>query len=79
MDLFNRCDDHGGRGVRTMCTECGQYRDLDMAGLRAKRGGEFSLWNRRTRCRLTEGCSGWNRFYYIKGIAWAMWDDEAAG
>lgn len=67
-----------GVKVRTICTGCGKYRDLDNEDLKAKVGGAFSLWNRRTRCRLTEGCSGWNRFYYINGMAWGMWDDEGA-
>lgn len=66
VDLFKRCDDRGGR---TIGTGCGQYRDLDMAALWAKMGGEFSLWSRRKRCRLTDRCSGWNRFYYLKGRA----------
>jgi hypothetical protein len=44
-------------------TLCGAWRDLDLAALAAKVGPTYSLWNRRTRCRLTEGCAGWNRFY----------------
>lgn len=60
--------------VRTMCTACSAYRDLDLDALREKVGGAYSLWNRRCRCRLTPGCAGWNRFYYINGMAVGMWD-----
>ncbi len=67
-----------GVGVRVMCTGCDVYRDLDLDALRLAKGGEYSLFNRRCRCRLTPDCTGWNRFYYLKGMAWAMWDDATA-
>jgi hypothetical protein len=47
-----------------MCDTCSNWRDIDLDELPEKIGADFSLWNRRTRCRLTEGSHGWNRFYY---------------
>ncbi|WP_225205051.1 hypothetical protein [Novosphingobium huizhouense] len=61
--------------VRAMCTECSAYRDIDLYALAAKVGGAYSLLNRRCRCRLTDGCTGWNRFYYLNGRYWPMWND----
>jgi hypothetical protein len=46
-----------------MCDTCSGYRDVDLAALALIKGAEYSLWGRRTRCRITSGCSGWNRFY----------------
>jgi hypothetical protein len=65
-------------GARVMCDGCSAYQDLDLVELRAKVGGSYSLFNRRCRCRLTPDCKGWNRFYYLNGMAWAMWDDATA-
>lgn len=65
-----------GVRVTVSCTLCNAYNVVDLVALREKVGGAYSLWNRRCRCRLTEGCTGWNRFRYINGMAWAMWDDE---
>lgn len=62
--------------VTANCTLCGAHDFIDLEALREKVGGEYSLWNRRCRCRLTPGCEGWNRFRYVKGMAWPMWDDE---
>lgn len=67
-----------GVRVTVSCTACSAHDLIDLEALRAKVGGEYSLWNRRCRCRLTDGCQGWNRFRYINGMAWAMWDDEGA-
>ncbi len=67
-----------GVGVRVMCDGCQGWQDIDLAALRAQKGGDYSLFNRRCRCRITPGCKGWNRFYYINGMCWAMWDDATA-
>ncbi len=44
------------------CTGCSAYREIDLPALMAKVGPDYSLWNRRCRCRMTKGCKGWNRF-----------------
>lgn len=63
--------------VTVSCTQCGKHDFVDLQLLRQRVGsGSYSLWNRRCRCRLTPGCNGWNRFRYISGMAWPMWDDE---
>lgn len=67
-----------GVRVTVSCTLCNAHDVVDLVALRDKVGGNYSLWNRRCRCRLTEGCTGWNRFRYVNGMAWAMWDDEVA-
>lgn len=68
-----------GVRVTVSCTQCSKHDFVDLELLRARVGsGDYSLWNRRCRCRLTEGCTGWNRFRYVNGMAWAMWDDEGA-
>lgn len=67
-----------GVGVRVICTACHTYRDIDIEALRKRVGGDFSLFNRRCRCRLSPGCEGWNRFFYLNGRAWPMWDEDGA-
>lgn len=62
--------------VKALCTLCGAHDVIDLEALREKVGGSYSLWNRRCRCRLTPGCDGCNRFRYVNGMAWPMWDDE---
>ena len=57
--------------IRVWCEKCRIYRDIsqdDLRALSAKVGPEYSLWNRRCRCRLTEGCDGWNKFSYLLGV-----------
>jgi hypothetical protein len=49
---------------RAMCGTCSGWRELDLTALAAKIGPDATLWNKRTRCRITEGCGGINRFYY---------------
>ena len=50
--------------VRAMCDTCPGFRDVDLAALAAIKGEDYDLWGRRTRCRITEGCKGMNRFYF---------------
>ena len=60
---------------RAMCTQCNGWRDLDLEVLASRIGSDATLWGKRTRCRLTEGCNGWNRFYYDgRGRFTPMWD-----
>lgn len=51
--------------VRAMCDRCSGYRDVDLVELAAIKGAEYDLWGRRTRCRITPDCPGWNRFYFF--------------
>jgi hypothetical protein len=52
------------REVRAFCDTCrAPFVVVDLVKLAAIKGEDYSLWNRRTKCRLTEGCPGWNRFY----------------
>jgi hypothetical protein len=54
--------------VDVWCLRCGECRRVDLAALRERVGGEYSLVNRRCRCRLTPGCQGWNKFRYMHGV-----------
>ena len=58
------------------CTTCGKEKAVDLPALAAKMGGEYSLWNRRCRCRLTEGCRGWVRFYVGPGWPTPAFDES---
>ena len=51
-----------GVSCRATCTKCDAWRDIDLEALAAKIGLDTTLWNKRTRCRLTDGCAGRNRF-----------------
>ena len=52
-----------GRKVQACCEKCREWKDVDLAELAAIKGADYDLWGRRTRCRITDGCGGWNRFY----------------
>lgn len=71
----------GDAHIQASCTACGQYvrfARADLEALAAKVGRDFSLRNRRCRCRLTPGCRGWNRFFYLAGVYRPLWDEEIA-
>lgn len=53
-----------GHIVRAWCDKCGQTRDPDLVALAEIKGFDYSLWGKKTRCRMTPGCDGWNRFWY---------------
>lgn len=58
---------------------CGGSRWLDLPALIAIVGPDYSLLDRRCRCRLTPGCAGWNRFRYSAGentMAWNLVTEE---
>jgi hypothetical protein len=57
---------------------CKRCRVVDLAKLREIKGGSYSLINRRTRCKLKPGCTGWVRFHYLHGVMRPLWD-EATG
>lgn len=63
--------------IQVSCTKCGIYHRFtteELAALADKVGRNFSLWNRRCRCRLTPNCLGWNRFNYLLGVYRPLWD-----
>jgi hypothetical protein len=52
------------REVRAWCDTCpAPFVIVDVPALARIKGEDYSLWNRRTKCRLTVDCPGWNRFY----------------
>lgn len=53
--------DHGFESY-ARCTTCGVSRRIDLHALMAKVGPDYSLWNRRCRCKLTDACHGWVSF-----------------
>jgi hypothetical protein len=53
-----------GREVRAWFDTCdAPFVVVDLVKLAALKGASYRLWSRRTKCRLTEGCQGWNRLY----------------
>lgn len=61
----------GETQVRVRCSGCAEVKLFTMADLEAlaaKVGRDYSLVDRRCRCRLTPGCRGWNRLYYLHGV-----------
>jgi hypothetical protein len=59
--------DDGTIEIKARCRTCQRSRAIDIAALAARLGRDYSLCNRRTRCRLTPGCRGWNVFGYSTG------------
>lgn len=61
---------------------CGKDRQLrsgDLSRIAAAKGMDYTLYNRRTRCRLTAGCPGWNYFLFDHvTYKMAMFDPEQA-
>ena len=58
----------GGHTAMAECSSCRGHRDIDLVALAAKVGRDYSLWNRRSPCRLTDGCKGW--MVYRCGPGW---------
>lgn len=48
-----------------MCTTCIEAKDVDLVSLAEQLGPTFDLWNRRPRCKFTEGCPG--RVVFLHG------------
>jgi len=67
-----------GHRVTTSCQTCRAYREIDLVELATRVGPQYSLVNRRCRCRLTKGCQGWNRFFVLLGVVRPLWDDATA-
>lgn len=68
--------------VTVSCTKCGLSRLLTFDALQALadvKGRDYSLMNRRCRCKLKEGCDGWNRFFYSRHSAMCpLWDEATS-
>ncbi|MCT2398547.1 hypothetical protein [Novosphingobium mangrovi (ex Huang et al. 2023)] len=59
------------REIQVWCDTCRVYREFthaDLVALAERVGPQFSLIDRRCRCRLTPGCNGWNRFNFKAGV-----------
>lgn len=63
-----------GLKARVTCTVCKTSREIDLEALVAKVGDDYTLFNKRTRCKLTPGCRGWNRFLHANSGGMGMWD-----
>jgi hypothetical protein len=62
--------------VRVLCEgRCG-FVELDLPALAELVGRDYSLIGRRCRCRVTPGCTHWNRFYYHLGVFRPLWREE---
>lgn len=60
-----------GWEIQTWCDKCRafhRFTEGEIVALAERVGYDFSLVNRRCRCRLTPGCDGWNRFDYLAGV-----------
>lgn len=59
------------REIQVWCEKCRAlhvFTQAELIALAEKVGPEFSLIDRRCRCRLTPGCDGWNRFDFKCGV-----------
>lgn len=66
-----------GCTFQVACDRCGRYAEIDVAALIEKVGRDYSLIDRRCRCRFSKRCRGWNRFYYRSGVYRPLWTDAA--
>lgn len=58
------------------CSTCGKEKAVDLEALAALKGADYSLWNRRSRCQLTEGCRGWVHFHVGPGWPSPAYDER---
>ncbi|KKC24676.1 hypothetical protein [Sphingomonas sp. SRS2] len=65
-------------GVSVNCDICKQWRSVDLDAIIAMKGENFSLINKRFRCKLTPGCEGWNAFHYQSGVYRPLWTEAQA-
>lgn len=65
-----------GVTVRACCHgQCKKFKDIDLEALAAIKGRDYDLWNRRSVCRLTEGCEGPVKFRFSGfGMMRALYD-----
>lgn len=63
--------------IMAWCELCRQTLELDLAAIErlvATKGRDYSLIGRRSRCKLTPGCTGWVRFHYRQGVYRPLWE-----
>lgn len=76
-----------GYTVTIRCTGCHHHVHLDLYALEGRTNPDYSLINRRCRCRITSNCDGWNRFYYnapgeiaahplYQAVQWDRWQER---
>lgn len=53
------------------------YAVVNLERIRDAKGGDYSLINRRTRCK-TPSCGGWIKFHYLHGVYRPLFDEETA-
>lgn len=54
-----------GVTVRACCDgQCRKWKDIDLEALAEIKGRDYDLWNKRSVCRLTDGCEGAVRFRF---------------
>lgn len=71
-----------GREIQVECETCKglhRFTAAEITALAEKVGREFNLLNRRCRCRLTPGCTGWNRFFFRSGVYRPLFTPEQSG
>lgn len=67
-----------GIEVRAWCDRnCTDWFVVDLEKLRRLKGPDYSLVNRRSRCK-TPGCTGWVKMHYPHGVYRPLCDDETA-
>lgn len=65
--------------IRAWC-DAGCRKDIvvvDLERIKAAKGPDYSLINKRTRCK-TPGCKGWVKFHYPSGVYRPLFDFETA-
>jgi len=67
--------DHGHTAMAE-CETCRGHQDIDLPALAERVGRDYSLWNRRSPCRLTPGCKGWMVYRCGPGWPHLMADDD---
>jgi hypothetical protein len=66
----------GGFPAWAECHTCHSQQKIDLEALAAKVGRDYSLWNRRCRCRWTPGCKGFTVFMCGGGWPHVMADEQ---
>ena len=65
-----------GVACKARCRKCGQWKQVNLRKLAAYKGRDYNLWNKRTNCRITEGCFGEVVFMHDRhGYFRNMFDD----
>ena len=72
--------DQRGHAIEVRCNKCREFKVLtkvDLERIIQAKGPDYSLFNRRCRCKLTPDCPGWNSFRYQRGPwAYGLYDEK---